>query len=202
MIKEICNALKERLIEGVPLKLVDTISGMVQTVTYKDLDENENPITKRFPVSYDTNMQICGRGPEMDLVPDSSKKGLVYFEESGSFQKIKDLSGGRSMQRGNVLLVCWMNRRKSVGDSYKEVSKLGYDEIMKKLSGVIPSDLFLNLRVTSARFRQDSSVFTRYTYEETVLQYLRPPFEYFAIDLTISFITTCSPEIILDSKQC
>lgn len=202
MIKEVCNALKSKLLDGEPLKLFDTISAMVQTVTYREMNADGNPITKRMPVSYNTNIVKCGIGPEKDLVPDSSKKGLIYFEENGSFQITRHLSGGRAMHKGSVLLVCWMNRRKSVGDTYKEITKLAYDEIVNKLKGPIPSADFINLKVFPGRFKQDSAIFARYTYDETVLQYLRPPFEFFAIELSVTFISGCPQEIILNPKEC
>lgn len=202
MIKEVCSAIKAKLMQGEPLKLIDTFSGMVQTVTYKEQNSDGNPITKRMPVSYDTNIAKCVGTIERDLVPDSSKKGLLYFEENGRFQVVKELSAGRRMHRGSVLLVCWMNRRKSVGDNYTEVTKLAYDEIVSKLYGVIPSDIFINLKVKPAAFRQDSAIFARYTYEETTMQYLRPPFEFFAIDLTVSFVIGCAKEITLNPKNC
>lgn len=203
MLKEVCNALKQKLITGDPLKLIDTVSGMVQTVTYKEINVDGNPITKRMPVSYDTNIvRSCGEGVEQDLVPDSLKKGLVYFEENGSLQTTRSLSGGRKMHRGSILLVCWMNRKKSVGDAYKEVTSMAYNEIMNKLKGVIPSNEFLNLRVSAKSFRQDPAIFARYTYDETVNQYLRPPFEFFAIDLTVTFISGCPAPIVLNPQNC
>jgi len=202
MLKEACNALKEKLLSGTPLKLIDTVSGMVQTVTYTEVNNDGVKFTKRMPVSYDTNIQRCESGPEQALIPDSNKKGLIYFEENGTLQMTRQLSGGRKMYRGSVLLICWMNKNRSVGDTYAEITKLAYDEIVNKLSGNVNSDIFINLKVTPRAFRQEPSIFSRYTYDEVITQYLRPPFEFFAIDLNLSFISSCAGTINLNPKQC
>lgn len=204
MIKEVCTDLKTALISGGYLSLIDVYAGLVQVVTYKSTDENGNPLTKRMPVSYDTTLPAdCPTsGKERALVPDSSKKGLVYFEDNGGFQSVREISGGRKMYRGNIILVCWMNKKRSVGETYSEVTKAAYDQITEKLKGVIPSSNFHNLRVNPFRLRQDPNIFSKYTYDETVLQYLRPPFEYLAIDLQVTFITTCATEVQLNPATC
>jgi hypothetical protein len=204
MIKEVCNDLKTALLEGVPLNLVDTFAGLAQVVTYKNPDENGNIVTKKMPVSYDTEGIGCvpNTSREKDLVPNSRKKGIIYFEDNGGMQIIRNLSGGCKQYRGNVVLVCWMNRKKSVGETYTEVGKAAFDEIMEKLSGVLLSQWFINLKASAVRFRQDPQVFNKYTYDETVLQFLRPPFEYFAIDLSVTFITSCKVPITLNPQEC
>lgn len=203
MIKEVCNDLKAALLEGAPLDLVDTFAGLAQVVTYKNPDENGNIATKKMPVSYDTQGLGCNTASkEKDLVPNSAKKGIIYFEDNGGMQVIRNLSGGRKQYRGNVVLVCWMNRKKSVGGTYCEVGKAAFDEITEKLRGVLPSKWFINLKASAVRFRQDPQVFSKYTYDETVLQFLRPPFEYFAIDLTVTFITACNTAITLNPQKC
>lgn len=204
MIKELCNDLKTKLIEGGFLSLIDVYAGLVQTVMYKIPDENENIITKRMPVSYDTTLQAeCSNiGKERAIIPDSTKKGIIYFEENGGLNLVRDLSGGRKMYRGTIVLVCWMNRNNSIGQTYGKIGKAAYDQITSKLKGKINSEYFINLQAKPVRFRQDAAIFNKYTYDETVLQYLRPPFEYFAIDLTVSFITACALEVVLNPKEC
>lgn len=203
MIKEVCSDLKAALLTGTPLALVDTFAGLAQVVTYKNPDENGNTVTKKMPVSYDTEGLGCSTASkEKDLVPNSAKKGIVYFEDNGGMQVIRNLSGGRKQYRGNLVLVCWFNRNNSVGQTYGKMSKAAYDEITAKFKGVLPSIWFINLKASAVRIRQDPAIFSKYTYDETVLQYLRPPFEYLAIDLTVTFITGCNVPITLNPQQC
>lgn len=204
MIKEICNDIKTKLIEGGFLSLIDVYAGLVQTVTYKIPDENGNLIVKRMPVSYDTTMAVeCSNaGKERAVVPDSSKKGILYFEDNGGVLVNRQLSGGRAMYTGNLVLVCWMNKKRTVGDTYAEISKAAYDQITEKLQGKINSQYFINLRAVPVKFRQDAAIFGKYTYDETVLQYLRPPFEYLAIDLKVTFIAKCGINLPMNPQEC
>lgn len=203
MIKELCNDLKNALIAGGNFDLVDTYAGLAQVVTYKTPDANENITTKRMPVSYDTNMGAeCNVGRERDLVPNSAKNGIIYFEDNGGVQVLRHLSGGRKQYRATLVLVCWLNRKKSIGQTYGKITKAAYDEIRGKLKGQIPSEWYINLKAEPVRFRQDAGVFAKYTYDETVLQYLRPPFEYFAVDLNVTFIAGCDAPVVLNPQNC
>lgn len=204
MIIEVCNDLKNALMSGVPLDLADTFAGLAQVVTYKTTDENGNSLTKKMPVSYDTNIGdgCTTKSPEKALVPNSAKKGIIYFEDNGGVQVLRRLSGGRVQHRATIILVCWTNRKNSIGKTYGKVTKAAYDEIRDKLAGVLPSEYFINLKATPTRFRQDTQVFGKYTYDETVLQYLRPPFEYFALDLNVTFISTCKTPVTINPASC
>lgn len=202
MIKEVCGDIKRALESGEPLELVDVIAGLTEVVTYQNTDGNDNVVTKRMPVSYNTNLIDCGKGKERDLIPDSRRKGMIYLEDNGGVNVLRALSGGRFMYRGNIVLVCWMNRKKTVGEAYADVGKASYDKILDKLRGTLPSSNFTSLRVQPTRFRQDGQVFAKYTYDETVLQYLRPPFEYFAIDLSITFVGGCATNLTLNPALC
>ena len=205
MIKEIANKLRERLQFRGDLPFIDVYAGLVQTVSYKQETEGGSTTTKRMPVSYDTNISAgCSVSPERAIVPESTKKGIIYFEESGGASPVQNLSGGRTMWRANMVCVVWLNRDKITGDSYSEISAQAFHEIMKKLRNNEISAPFANLNVTEARFRQTDNIFQKYSYDETELQYLRPPFEYFAIDLVVSFIYRgdCVPEISINPKNC
>ena len=60
---------------------------------------------------------------------------------------------------------------------------------------------FTGLFVEISRIpKQDASLFSKYTYDETLTQYLRPPFEYFGIELKCSYSINpkCIGEIEID----
>lgn len=205
MIKELCKTLKERLEFKNGLQFLDVYAGLVQTVTYKDNDENDNPLTKRMPVSYHTNIEDCvNPSPERALIPDSSKKGIVYFEESGGAYQVRRMAGGRTMWRAQIICVVWMNRKNITGDSYDEITTKTRSEIMRKLKSEDISEPFIKILVNNTRIRQTPEIFSKYSYEETILQYLRPPFEYYALDLDVTFFINgeCLPEIIINPNNC
>lgn len=206
MIKELCTTLKNRLSDDGGLAFIDVYSGLVQAVKYKDQNADGNPITKVFPVSYDTNLSAeCGGSPERALTPDSSKNGIVYFEENGSAAPLRNISGGRTMYKCAVNLVCWFNRNNVTGDAYSEIGLQAFSEILKRLkSDVVKSEVLRNITITEAKFSQNARIFDKYSYDETVLQYLRPPFDFFYMELTATFILKagCAPAIILNPKNC
>ena len=206
MIREIAKTLKSRILHDGGLPYLDSVSGLVQTVTYKSEDENGNPLTKRFPVSYDTNIaDACSASPERALTPDSTKSGIIYFEQNGAITPLKQLSGGRQMMRASIIAVVWLNRRKITGDDYGEISPKAYEEIIRRLQKTqVKSEVLLNIEVTPAGYRQSPEIFSRYTYAEEIMQYLRPPFDYFAIDLNVTFIArkSCILPIELTPNNC
>lgn len=191
MNKEICRILKDWLLSNGGLPFVEVMAGMVQTVEYKDPMGDEGVmVTKRMPVSTDTNMATnCKLTPERELIPDSMKKGLLYFEDYGA-QYIGRGSGERLEYRSNVRLICWMNRARLVGDAYTEITSYCITNVLAKLNLQRPvnSGNFIAIRVEPGRiYPQDKGIFSRYTYDETITQYLRPPFEFFAVDLTVTY---------------
>lgn len=203
MIKEVAKVLRNRLQFRGDIPFLDVYAGLVQTVSYKSETAGGGTMVKRMPVSYDTNLSAgCDTSPEKAIIPDSSKKGIIYFEENGGAQPFRTIAGGATFYRLGLTAVVWLNRAKITGDDYSEISGNAFAEIKKKLFSNDISDPFHRLTVTDARFRQNDSVFSKYSYDETVMQHLRPPYEYFAVDLTVTFLVPCSGVIELNPKNC
>lgn len=204
MIRDICKLLKERLQFQGDLPFIDVYAGLAQTVSYKEQDENGNPVTKKMPVSYDTNIEDCGFSPEKAVVPDSSKKGIIYFEENGGATQYKRLAGNFTMWKAQIVLICWLNRDKITGDAYSEIATKAFSDISLKLKNDSITSPFTKVIVDNTRFRQDANLFTKYSYETEVLQFLRPPYEFFAIDLSVNFTLkgNCLPSINLTPNNC
>lgn len=190
MNKEIANILKGRLADGAGLPFVQDMAGLVQTVEYKSENSDGNPVTKRIPVSYDTNLAPgCIISPEIAMVPDSNKKGLLYFEDLGC-NYVDRLSGGAMKFQSRMVLVCWINRARVTGDHYTEITSSALLQIMKKLKvkKLTNEGKFSRFSVAVGRvLPQDKAVFSRYTYDEAITQYLRPPFEFFGMEILTSF---------------
>lgn len=203
MIKEAAKVLRDRLQFRGDIPFIDVYAGLVQTVSYKAETASGSTTTERMPVSYDTNLSAgCSGTPEKAIIPDSSKKGIIYFEENGGAVPFRTIAGGSTLYRLGLVAVVWLNRAKITGDDYSEISGSAFAEIKKKLTATDISDPFHRLTVTDARFRQNDAVFSKYSYDETVMQYLRPPFEYFAIDLTVTVLVPCAAAIVLNPKIC
>lgn len=190
MNKEVAHILKTRLAANGGLPFVEIIAGLAQRVEFHQPNGDGAPAIKRMPVSYDTTVaQGCKVTPETALVPNSGKKGLLYFEDMGA-TFVDRASGGHMKYRSTLILVCWMNRARLVGDSYKEITSYCVSALLGKLKvkETGTEGNFSRFTVMPGRIMpQDAAVFSRYTYDEKVTQYLRPPFEFFGMELTVDY---------------
>jgi hypothetical protein len=184
MNKELSRLLRDKLGD---LPFVDVLAGMAQTVTSEDVSEDGTKTVKRFPVSYDVLGVDC-EGQEVILIPNSSRKSIIYFEDFGISSNGR--LHGQTQYTSSLRLVCWMNRANLVGSTYQAIGGRVMASIVDELAGKNPEnrDMFIRLMVNVARIPpQDAGIFGRYTYNETDRQYLRPPFEFFGIDLTCTY---------------
>lgn len=188
MQKEVASILKGKLLT---LPFADLVAGLAQTLVTTEQDEtNSTTVQKRFPVSYDTwNADVDCFGKEISLIPDSSRKSIIYFEDNGISPGA--MVHGQQMYNSSLRLVCWLNRAKLVGDAYAVIAGRCQTAIVSRLCHKNPQNLGMFLRFTVNVQRippQDPALFSRYTYNETDRQYLRPPFEFFGIDLVCNFL--------------
>lgn len=188
MTKELAYILKNQLHN---IQFLDVVAGIVQPVIdVKHTDDSPAAISKKMPVSYDvtgTNNSLLGT--ERQLVPDKSKKSILYFEDLGS---TTDSNGkaGRLTMITSIRLVCWMNKEKMGYSKYEDITARCISEILNRLikGSCINYGGITRLFVSNPRILiQDAAIFSKYNYTEEVVQYLRPPFEYFAIDLTCKY---------------
>lgn len=188
MNKELCSVLRNKL-TGLPF--ADVLAGMVQTVSQADPNQDDSApavIQKRFPVSYDVIGAGNCVGTEVILLPDSSKKSIIYFEDFGV--QVTGRLHGMVGYNSSVRLICWLNRANLVGDHYQEISGRCMASVVDSVLTRNPENvgMFTRLIVNVARIPpQDPALFGKYTYDETTRQYLRPPFEFFGIDLTCTY---------------
>ena len=206
MNKELASVLRNKL-TGLPF--VEKLAGLVQTVedlTFSDDDTQTILYRKRFPVSYDVvgaGNDCTGR--EKDLQPDSSKKSIIYFEDFGS--RVNTLNDGMIDFASSLRLVCWLNRNLLVGDAYQEITAYCMTAIIGKLCNPKYQNLgiFAQLLVKPTIIpAQNSDLFSRYTYDQNVRQYLRPPYEFFGIDLQCTYKSSskCYDAINFNNPTC
>lgn len=207
MNKEISHVLKERIKRNGGLKFVNVLAGMVQTVTKFDTNSDGNPSTEKFPVSYDVDMEDCTKSPEKAIIPNGMEKGILYFEDGGSVFDGYE-SNTALKYKSTLVLVCWINKTKSVGDPYTEITAFCITDIINKLEAdkIKNEGNYQRVKVSAKKILvQDINVFSRYTYKEEVTQFLRPPYEFFGIQLEVSFAVhpNCINSINFDNgKLC
>ena len=92
MVIEVGNIIKGYL---QPLTFIDKLAGVVKVITKTDLDENNKPVVKKFPVACDVNFNECQTtGKYKDLIPNSSLGCIVFLETQG-----QDLQGCEGINR-------------------------------------------------------------------------------------------------------
>lgn len=205
MVKELCAILKGRVAD---LPFLETIAGLVQPVMdvrYAGTNQDIK-IVKKMPVSYDF---VDGKdeilGMERQLVPDQGRKGMLYFEDFGTVPDTgRDVPANKIALITKVRVVCWMNKNAMVNYAYNEITAVTAAAVINKLctGNATSSNGIVRLMVSlSAMPIQDINIFSRYNYHEAELQFLRPPFEYFALDLNCKYRIEprCLPYINLNA---
>ena len=130
MNKEISKILRDRLRENGGLPFVEKYAGLVQTVT-EEVATEETKTKKRFPVATEVVLNdVCSSHEEI-ITPDSSLKGVLYFEDGGTTTQGK--VGKRFQFTSLLTLVCWINRAKVVSNIYSEITGIAIQNIMTKL---------------------------------------------------------------------
>lgn len=184
--KQLANLLKSQLVD---LEFIKVAAGIVQPVVDTKFGDKDAKISKKMPVSYDTTLGTTAKGTERQLVPDAGKKSILYFEDFGSTQDTAGKAGKISLI-SSIRLVFWCDKSKIGYGKYDEVTDLFIDYILHRLikGSAMAGNGLSRVFVSNPKILiQDAAIFSRYNYDEEVSQYLRPPFEYFAIDLTCKY---------------
>ncbi len=192
MVHTLAEILKNKIIG---FDYVDKCAGIVQTAVEKD---GEN-VVERFPVACNVNGTDCDdEGKLIDLVPDDTKKSVMYFEDLGGavFQG-KEKDDLKFMSR--IRLVGWLNLNKlgktdDCSITAKVVAHLMTRIETTKQTNPIP---FTRLKIeVENQMVKNPNIFAKYTYAETRTQFLLFPYDYFAINFRVfySINKNCVPE--------
>jgi hypothetical protein len=177
------------------LSWADKVAGLVQTVSIRTADST----AKSYPISCDVTADACISGAYQDLCPNSKKKSVLYFEDKGVSMVARQ--GTRLKFKSSMRLVGWVNL-KLIQEAECDADTIGCGSIGDYVIDVI--NLLPNSPIQTADFisimvsdiaeaERDVSIFSKYTYSETGVQYLMFPYGYFALDLSIDFTIPCVP---------
>ena len=174
---EVAEAIKSKL---VGLSFADKIVGMVQTVSVNKTNSEGLVYNERYPVSCNRTYTECERSGFSELIPNSTYKSILYFEDGGSRFDDKNVEA-------SLRLVCWANLKKLGKGEYSSASMIA--EIMGSLPRVpfnTKNLMSVFVEVQSQDIR-NQSIFSQYTYKEEQTQYLFYPFDYFALNLNVTY---------------
>lgn len=185
MNKELANAMKERIQN---LAFVDKIAGLVKTIETTSKEDNK---IIRFPAALESNTPLQAWN-YTDLVPNTNKKSIFYFE--GKPVKMGAITQKGIQAEATIRLVGWFNRNFSAGSDLAAAS-----QIIRLLATTNPFNVgaLHGVSITPIAFLDsEEKLFSKYTYDEKVHQFLMAPFSAFAIDFKVTFTlsTNCFPE--------
>lgn len=186
MIAQVGDILIDKLV-GLPF--LDKYAGVVKPIVYNEKSGAGNKtalIRKTFPAACRTTWADCQGGRYMDLVPDSSKKSVLYLEDLG-LRAVAE-QGAYLTFVATYDLVCWLNMP-LLGYGDCSYSGIAIASILKKL----PARPFntakyqlVDIRFTSQK-PKSVNPFAKYSYDEAVNQFLMYPYDYFVLGMEVGF---------------
>lgn len=199
MNKDIADILKSYI--GT-VGFADLVGGMVKTVTFAQGEEGA-VVIKRIPVDCGVTHAECESGKYSDLMPDDTKKSVMYFEDNGVTligQDTKDFTF-----QSRLTLVCWLNLQK-LGKTNCSASALAISTILNTLpTRHLNSSPYTRIQIQVESEQEKSpAIFSRYTYDEEKLQFLMYPYDYFALNILTKFTIpkACIPAWTNDAPTC
>lgn len=180
---------------------IDNICGLAQVaINQVPVGDGDKMVNKRFPVSSFTTAEQCASKTASlySLIPDSKKKGILYFEENGPIQPIEKKPAGQVYQ-SRLRLVCWINPERITNSANKSTVGVAImNDVIKKLTAQSFFHDTVNRLFASVLVQVDSIpvrspfLFSKYDYSEADTQYLMHPYDYFGIDLVIQYMVPFS----------
>lgn len=197
---DIANIVKSKISS---LPFVDQIAGLVRIATKSDNDGDRQYI-KSFPVSCETSQANCSTGKYQDLIPNSKYKSVIYFEDGGI--NLISRNAATFNYESKLTLVCWLNQKK-LGKTNCSVSALAVGAILKALdvSKYFNSTPYTRIQIeVDSEIIKNKDIFSKYTYDEKVTEYLLYPFDYFALNLSVKFTIpeTCLSDWTNGTEGC
>lgn len=182
---------------------VDVMAGVVKVITKTDLDRNNKPINRYYPVACGLSLDDCiSNGRYQDLIPDSKKGCIIYLEDiSNNFIR---QNGTKKEWSARFRLVGWINQK-----------ELGYDDcsitsqIISTIIALFPQNKLYNSGIFQmfsinvlGQDPTNYNPFSKFSYEEDKIQYLMYPYDYFSIQLEFNYSIddSCIPSFIKKPK--
>lgn len=194
MISEIAKELVNVLFTDV--LFVDKVAGLVMP-----MKKMVNKVEKIFPVEVRTQT-TCDLSDFTDLVPDSTKKCIVYCEKLTDIQFV-EYKPSYFINTADLRLVVWYNLDRITEGVYIDEGILA-NNILANLPKRLSDSLFTYVRkvmISPIRVVTGNEIFTKYSYDEVRTQFMTFPYGAFAIDVNVQYVmNTCAFELIPELK--
>jgi len=181
------------------LNFVERTAGLVRSLPIKIPDE-EGMVTKNVPVALN-NEDPCEPEDMMALVPDSSKKSIIFFEDGGI--TITGTDTRYIHCQSTLTMVAWFNLP-MINPAYTDATLL-----MATLISTIPkyianSDFITRIMVTPIGEMPKDSVYSQYDLDLAENMYFAYPYDYaaFQFNIVFSVAKSCLDKIVINPESC
>jgi len=173
------------------LDFVDRYAGIVRTINIAEGNGTETGIVKRYPVACDVTGADCANlGIYQDLVPNDTKKSVIYWEMIAPMSNVGYTSTRNFFEkrfRGTARLVVWLNLAKlgieNCTDAVNIIPILEKEITTRgKIMGGVFDGAQLRIQPQKMVAQEINTVFGKYDYNKLKNFYLYP-FDFFAIDV-------------------
>ena len=171
----------ETILNSFSVSFSDLVVGIVKPMVISDVNGQQ----KRFPVIHNTDEDACIMGDYIDLLPNSERKSVIYFEDFGT--EFIEQRGDDMYFQSTIRLVCWFNYKKI------NVSLTTDSLIMANVMKAMPTRVLhayigrINIQVLRHLPKDPEQIFGKYTYNEAEVQYVTYPYDCFAIDYIVDY---------------
>lgn len=181
MISEIAQQLVNTFVSSVPF--ADKVAGLV--IPLRKMD---NKTEKIFPAAINTD-KSCDYSTFTALVPDSSKKSIIYCEKIGDIT-LEQRTPNYWIANANLRLFCWYNLDLINEGQYIDEGVI-IGNIITQIPRSLPDNLFTyvkKVRIYVDGVTTGSDLFLKYTYNEVKTQFMTFPYGAFAIDVSVQYV--------------
>jgi len=188
-------------LEIVSLSFVELTAGLVRSLPIKVPTTDGGVIIKNIPIAFNTEVPCEGNEDQIALVPDSSKKSIIFFEDGGI--QITGTDTRYTHCESLLTMVAWFNLP-MINIDYADATLLMAALINEIPKYIANSDFITRIMITPVGFLQKDTVYSQYDLDLAENQYFSYPYDYGAYQFNIKFSipksALCFDEIEIDPK--
>jgi hypothetical protein len=203
LIQEALNLLTPSL---TALSWVERFGGVTRKITKSFQDEKDGTIQKSFPISCNVTDIDCNTNQRYtELVPDNSKKSILYWEVTQEFadQGADNNTQQRRVLKGAARLVGWLNTDKlgvnkcnTAAFAMRSLLPTLYTQIAAGAGGELFEKTRIKFEYTGGSIK-DKAVFDQYSYGKNVDGLLLHPYDFFAMDVSVTAYLPLCPYVFV-----
>jgi len=198
MIHKIANLLRDEIST---LNFVDIAVGIAKPTIVR-IPIDEGTVDKRVPVAYRDPVDACDPHGLFQLVPDTTKMSIHFFEDNGV--DLTDENTYYYFAKASLRLVSWWNLP-LINSAYTDASLLVANIISTIPQSLDNTDYLTQIQVRFAGMEPEgANIVSNYDFNEAENQFTTYPYQYTGLNYEIDFAFTknCVDAVILSPDIC